>query len=155
MAAQKSAQVRSDLGGASAAVNVIVATGAEGLHQGLVAAIAHGDDGNVRGLDVGVQNLGDLVRTHLAQVGSANDGSGRVPLEHGHGVDRLRAVHDFEAFLLERVAKALGEEDVAVDQQYFGRSDGGRTHAAPPISAIFSRSTISTISSCSESNPVT
>ena len=102
-----------------------------------------------------MQDLGNLVGAHLAHIGGAKNGDGRIPFQHGHGVSRLRTMHHLKAFLLERVGEPPGEEDIAVYHQDLGRHDDwAGVHAASPA-ANFSKSTISMISPFSGNNPVT
>src|SRR5436853_5219995 len=93
---QERAHVRGDVFSAQTPVDVVVTPGAKRFHQGLVAAITHGDDGNVRGLGVGMKDLWQLVCAHLAQSGGAEDGDGRVPLERSECECRLSVVYDVE-----------------------------------------------------------
>ncbi len=106
-----------DIGCGLAAIYKIIAAGAEGFEQGLLAfASANGDQRNIRGFRIGAKDRRDFECVHFAQVRGAEDSGGRVPFEHGQGVGRLRAGDYVEALLLERVAEALREIDVALDQ---------------------------------------
>ena len=101
----------------AAAVDVIVAPGAECLHQRLFAAFAHGKDGNVGGGGIAVQDARKIEDVQLAQVGGAQDGGGRVPLQHGERVGGLGAVHHVKALRLERLGQAPRKKNIAVNHQ--------------------------------------
>ena len=113
------ANVSGDDRGRARAVDVVVAAGLEGFHESALAAVAESDDGERGVFGIGVNDFGDFESAHFAHVGGADDGGGRVVFERGQREGGLRAGLNVEAFFFQRVAEALGEIDVAVDQQNF------------------------------------
>src|SRR6185312_6019517 len=153
VALKECAHVSGDVFGAEAAIDVVVASGAECFHQRLVSAFAHGDDGDVRGLRVSIQDLGQLVGAHLAEICGTEDRDRRVPLERGQRKGGLRVVHYVKADRAESVTQALGEEHVAVDQEQ--ARIGAVGHYAASVNASLSRSMTSMVSSGNARTPRT
>jgi len=63
-AVQERPHMRGDFGGISAAVNVIVASRAEGLELALLGAVAEGDHGNLRCFCIRLQKRNHFIRSH-------------------------------------------------------------------------------------------
>src|SRR5713101_8503278 len=99
------------------AVDVIVAAGLECLHQRPLASISERDNRKVGVFQVRVNDFRHLQSAHLPHFCRAQDGAWRVIFERSQGESRLRAGCHFESFAFQRVAKALREIDVAVDEQ--------------------------------------
>src|SRR3569832_218259 len=91
-ATQERFDVRCDVLWTKPLVDVVIASGAESSHQGLVASIAHGEDGNRSGFGITVHDARKLERTELAQVRGAQDRSRRIPLQHCERVSSVSAV---------------------------------------------------------------
>src|SRR5580704_12973361 len=101
------------------AIDVIVAAGLEGFHKSALAAVAESDDWERGVFGIGVDDFRDFQRAHFAHVGGAHYGGWHVVLEGGQRECGLCAGKDFKAFAFQGVAQALGEIDIAVDQQNF------------------------------------
>src|SRR5258708_38273921 len=121
----------------------------------MVAALAYGDDGDVRHAGIGVDQHGQFIGVDLAHRRRTQNGRGRVVLQHGQGISRLRAVYDVKAFLFELVGDSPRKKHVGVDQQDRGRIDAGGAHAGSSSAMRRSMSTTSMVSLPTESTPVT
>src|SRR5437868_7942529 len=135
------------------AIHVVVASGAESRHQGLVSAFAECHNGNACRLGVTMNDSRQIERIHFSQIGGAQNRGGSIPFQHGQCICSLGAVRYFHTFLFHSVRQAFRKKHVAVDQKNLRRIL--RTHARTSAAIRRSRSSTSTISSFNDSNPDT
>src|SRR5437016_10607138 len=107
----------------------------------------------MRRLVIDMHDARQLEGIHLAQISCAQDRCRSIPLEHRQRIRRLCAMCHVKTFELQGVCQSLGEEDVTVDQEDFGKCR--RTHARTSADISRSMSRTSTISFFKDSNPHT
>src|SRR5271169_3468367 len=104
-----------DYAGGALTINIVVTASLERLHESTLAAVTKSDDRKCGVLGVGANDAGNVQCVHLAHVGGADNGGGRIVFDGSEGVSRLRVADDVKPLSFQGVAEALGEVHIAIN----------------------------------------